>query len=327
MAVLVGTNPGELLSYWKKLTWIKDYAGRPAAPPGRGDSPRSPRAGHQAAITTTEMWLAAPMTSTGREGERDPHRPPNPLRPRRPERRSRHRGFPAGRDRGMRRVPAGHGRGRRGALVTGTAISGTGRTLGLAGRTLGLAGRRPGPPDRVAGGIIVCSAAASVRYRHAERRGPAGARAARPRRTAGAAAAGAVLVLRWPRARGACRRGAAARAGRRRRGGNPLGGVPPAGAERCCHQGWPAGTGGKGGAAAGCLQGRLQAPVGHQSGCSTPLQLPGRSSTWSPASAASCFRPRRDGGRSRSWRTTGSWSCTGPARAGIPGQRRPATSR
>jgi hypothetical protein len=24
MAVLVGTNPGELLSYWKKLTWIKD---------------------------------------------------------------------------------------------------------------------------------------------------------------------------------------------------------------------------------------------------------------------------------------------------------------
>ena len=24
MAVLVGTNPGELLSYWKQLTWIKD---------------------------------------------------------------------------------------------------------------------------------------------------------------------------------------------------------------------------------------------------------------------------------------------------------------
>jgi hypothetical protein len=24
MAVLVGTNPGEVLSYWKKLTWIKD---------------------------------------------------------------------------------------------------------------------------------------------------------------------------------------------------------------------------------------------------------------------------------------------------------------
>ena len=24
MAVLVGTNPGDLLSYWKQLTWIKD---------------------------------------------------------------------------------------------------------------------------------------------------------------------------------------------------------------------------------------------------------------------------------------------------------------
>jgi len=24
MAVLVGTNPGDVLSYWKQLTWIKD---------------------------------------------------------------------------------------------------------------------------------------------------------------------------------------------------------------------------------------------------------------------------------------------------------------
>ena len=41
MVILVGTNAGDLLAYWKQLNWIviSGLAGRPAALPGRGDEP------------------------------------------------------------------------------------------------------------------------------------------------------------------------------------------------------------------------------------------------------------------------------------------------
>ena len=248
-------------------------------------------------ITTTEMWLAAPMTSsrTPRASATAPTARTR-LRPRRRGARSRHRGSRRGRDRGMRGVPAGHGRGRRGALITGTAIAG-------AGRTLGLAGRRPRPPDRLAGRH---HRLAQLRHGsgtgHAERCGQRGRGGQRgPRRTRGGCRGGCgCWSCRWPRGRGAWRRGRLRPGpGRRRRGGNPgresgagipWAGVPAPGAGRCCHQGWPAGTGGRAGAAAGCSRVASRLRLDTQSGLQHSCSFLASSSTCGSRSAASCFQ-------------------------------------
>ena len=234
-------------------------------------------------ITTTEMWLAAPMTSsrTPRASATAPTAVPVCVRVAGAAR-SRHRGSRRGRDRGMRGVPAGHGRGRRGARITGTAIPG-------AGRTLGLAGRRPRPPDRLAGRH---HRLAQLRHGsgtgHAERRGQRGRGGQRgPRRTRGGRRGGcgccpaAGREAAGPGDGAACGRGRDGDAGAgipgrespgpgipgpgSRAGRGPL--LPPGLAGRYWRQGRGRGR---------LLQGRLQAPVGHPERVAALLQLPGQ---------------------------------------------------
>ena len=221
-------------------------------------------------ITTTEMWLAAPMTSSRmpRASATAPTAGAVCVRVA-GARRSRHGGSRRGRDRGVGRVPAGHGRGRRGPVIC----------PGIRGRA------DPGPGRPAAGSTRSCRWAASslaqLRHRsgarHAERRGQRGRGGQRgPRRRPRAAPRRVRARSRRGReATGPVTGPAAARAGtatpgRRAVGRGPRAGrgplLPPALVGRYRRQGRGRGR---------LLQGRLQAPVGHPERVAAFLQLPG----------------------------------------------------